>query len=68
MHDDSDSPDEYVIDYLHYAQNYHIYHPRNCIIGHLNINSIRNKFVVVECILDEGLLDDFAISESKLDD
>ena len=42
--------------------------PRNCIIGHLSINSIRNKFDAVDCVLNEGLLDIFAISESKLDD
>ena len=30
MHDDSDTPDEYVIDYLHNAQKYRINHPRNC--------------------------------------
>ena len=68
MHDDSDMPDEFVMDYLHHAQKYRINHPRNCIIGHLNINSIRNKFDAVACILNEGLLDVFAISESKLDD
>ena len=51
MYDDSDTPDEYVMDYLHNAQKYRINHPRNCIIGHWNINSIRNKFDVVECIL-----------------
>ena len=62
MHDDSDTPDEYVMDYLHYAQKYHINHPRYCIIGHLNINSIRNKFDAVECILNGGLLGVFAIS------
>ena len=60
--------DEPVIAYLHYAQDYRINHTRNCIIGHLNINSIRNKFDAVECILNEGLLDVFAISDSKLDD
>ena len=61
MDDDSDTWAEYVMDYLHYAQKYCINHPRNCIIGHLNINSIRNKFDAVECILNEGLLDVFAI-------
>ena len=50
--------DEPVNAYLHYTQN----HTRNCIIGHLDINSTRNKFDAVECILNEGLLDVFAIS------
>ena len=67
-HDTSDITDEYAVDYLHYAQKYRLNNPRNCIIGHLNINSIRNKFDAVECVLNEGLLDIFAISESKLDD
>ena len=42
--------------------------PRNCIIGHLNMNSIRDKFNAVEYILSEGLADIFAISETKIDD
>ena len=37
----------------------------NTIIGHLNINSLRNKFVFVEDIIK--LLDMFLVSESKLD-
>ena len=35
-------------------QKYRNTNPGNCIIGHLNINSIRNKFDAVECILSEG--------------
>ena len=37
----------------------------NTIIGHLNINSMRNKFVLVENIIK--VFDIFLISESKLD-
>ena len=37
----------------------------NTIIGHLNINSFRNKFVFVEDIVK--LFDVFLVSESKLD-
>ena len=37
----------------------------NTIIGHLNINSFRNKFVFVEDIIK--LFDVFLVSESKLD-
>ena len=37
----------------------------NAIIGHLNINSFRNKFVFVEDIIK--LLNVFLVSESKLD-
>ena len=38
----------------------------NTIIGHLNINSFRNKFVFVEEIIQVS--DIFLVSESKLDD
>ena len=55
-------------DYLYHMKGYRIKNARNCIIGHLNVNSIRNKFDAIECILSEGLADIFAISESKLDD
>ena len=37
----------------------------NTIIGHLNINSFRNKFVFIEDIIK--LFDVFLVSESKLD-
>ena len=37
----------------------------NTIIGHLNINSLRNKFVLVENIIKA--FDIFLISESRLD-
>ena len=37
----------------------------NTITGHLNINSMRNKFVLVENIINT--FDIFLISESKLD-
>ena len=60
-HDASDITDEYAVDYLQYAQKYRLDNPRNCIIGHPNINSIRNKFGAVECVLNEGLLNIFAI-------
>ena len=40
--------------------------PRNIIIAHLNINSIRNKFVYLEEMVN-GLIDIFLISESKID-
>ena len=63
---DCDVPDESVEDYLYHAKRYRNTNPRNCIIGHLNINSIRNKFDAVECILIEGLADIFAISETKI--
>ena len=37
------------------------------ILGHLNINSIRNKFEALKFIIDNNI-DIFLISETKLDD
>ena len=42
-------------------------HPRNLIIGHLNINSIRNKFDFMTFLM-KGKIDILMISESKLDE
>ena len=57
-----------VVDYIYHLKRYRTENPKNCIIGHLNINSIRNKFEAVECILNDGLIDIFALSESKIDE
>ena len=40
--------------------------PNNVIIGHLNINSIRNKFELLSFLID-GKVDVFLISETKID-
>ena len=40
--------------------------PKNLIIGHININSIRNKFEVLKSMLSE-VLDVLMIIETKLD-
>ena len=37
------------------------------ILGHLNINSIRNKFEALKFVIDHNI-DIFLISETKLDD
>ena len=49
------------------ARSLKIGSPNKLIIGHLNINSIRNKF---ECLCDliDGNIDIFLVSESKLND
>ena len=60
----SDGP---LTDYIYNLKLYRKDNPKNCIIGHLNINSIRNKFEAFECILNDGLIDIFALSESKID-
>ena len=41
-------------------------YPNNVIIGHLNINSIRNKFEMLQFLLAD-YIDILMISESKLD-
>ena len=52
-----------VVDYISHLKRYRTDNPKNCIIGHLNINSIRNKFEAVKCVLNDGLMDIFALSE-----
>ena len=41
--------------------------PEKLILGHLNINSIRNKFEALKFIIDNNI-DIFLISETKLED
>ena len=43
-------------------------HPKNIIIGHLNINSIRHKFPDVYEMLSINCFDVFALSETKIDE
>ena len=43
-------------------------HPRNSLIGYLNINSLRNKIVDAREVLGKLELDYFLLSETKLDD
>ena len=47
-------------------QTFCIKQPSNVIIGHLNINSIRNKFELLSFLID-GKVDIFLISETKID-
>ena len=42
--------------------------PKNMIIGHININSLRNKYDPIRSILQNGLCDIFTLSETKLDE
>ena len=43
-------------------------HPRNPLIGYLNINSLRNKIVDAREVFGKLQLDYFVLSETKLDD
>ena len=42
-------------------------HPKNLFLGHLNVNSIRNKFVFIQELIKKTF-DIFLISETKIDD
>ena len=44
----------------------HVNYSSNIIMGHLNINSIRNKFELTSSVMD-GKIDFPMISEAKLD-
>ena len=43
-------------------------HVKNVLIGALNINSLRNKFNVLQDVLYNGFIDIFSVIESKLDE
>ena len=43
-------------------------YPKYMIIGHVNINSLRNKYDPIRSILQNGLCDIFTLSETKLDE
>ena len=43
-------------------------HPKNLIIGHYNVNSIRHKIYEITPLLEEQLFDILAIAETKIDD
>ncbi len=49
-----------------HLKHFRNYHPKNLIFAHLNINWFHTKFHEVHEILTEGLIDFYAISETKL--
>ena len=48
-------------------RNFRSKHPKNMIISHYNINSIRNKFYEMKIILELQLCDILGVAETKLD-
>ena len=48
-------------------RHFRLNHPQQIIIGHLNINSIRNKFNLMKTILTRDI-DILMITKTKLDD
>ena len=60
--------DNDIMDPIHEILNsIKVKHPKNLLICHVNINSIRNKFDNIVDILLKGYIDCLAISETKLD-
>ena len=49
------------------VQVYRLKNPKNVIIGHLNVNSLQNKFTAVEELI-KGKIDIGLISETKIDE
>ena len=49
------------------VQAHRLKNPKNVIIGHLNVNSLRNKFTAVEELI-QGKIDIGLISETKSDE
>ena len=54
-------------DSAHILHNIKLENMNRLVIGHLNVNSMRNKFEALKCIIKENL-DILVISETKLDD
>ena len=54
-------------DFISDLKNLRYCNPRNVIIGHITINSLRNKYDPIRSILHNGLCDIFTLSETKLD-
>ena len=56
-----------IPDVAHVFNNIKLENTNRLVIGHLNINSLRNKFEALKCIIKDNL-DILVISETKLDD
>ena len=54
-------------DFISDLKNLRYCNPENVMIGHININSLRNKYDPIRSILHNGLCDIFTVSETKLD-
>ena len=63
---DSEAPNNNLQDDMLVLKNLRVSHPNNIIIGHLNINSIRNKFEMLSLSVAQ-YVDILMLSETKLD-
>ena len=55
------------VDPLSEMKTFKVKHPKNMLIAHYNINSIRNKFSELKYILDHNFCSIIGISETKID-
>ena len=63
---DSETPNNSLQDDMLVLKNLRVSYPNNIIIGHLNINSIRNKFEMLSMSVAQ-YVDILMLSETKLD-
>ena len=63
---DSETPNNNLQDDMLVLKNLRVSYPNNIIIGHLNINSIRNKFEMLSMSVAQ-YVDILMLSETKLD-
>ena len=63
---DSETPNNNLQDDMLVLKNLRVSYPNNIIIGHLNINSIRNKFEMLSLSVAQHV-DILMVSETKLD-
>ena len=69
LNDDNDENDANdANDHLHNLSLFRKNHPKNILLGHLNINSIRNKFDSVQELIQISKMNLLLISETKLDE
>ena len=67
-HDQTDDTNVNCHDVIKSIGNFRVNHPKNLIVCHYNVNSIRNKFHELSSLLTDQSVDVLAISETKLDD
>ena len=63
---DSETPNNNLQNDMLVFKNLRVSHPNNIIVGHLNINSIRNKFEMLSLSVTQ-YVDILMLSETKLD-
>lgn len=62
-----ETPNKYSVDVKLFLKSLRASHPKNIIIGHLNVNSPRNQFEIFSS-LTADTFDEIKLPETKLDD